>query len=189
MRTLLEVLPLSLPALLRPGEGSGAWTSAAAGAAAAAAAAAAGGPAHPGSISAAPPGAPAACGDSHAAAHDRGSAATVELRNAHSGYARGGAPRVCAAAPSGGGESGVAEGARDGRASSDEGLGVTEGPGAALGIAASGGSGSGARASGGRGPAVVLCGLRLPETLSPGLADLHDCQACPWWWWRALPAG
>ena len=180
MRTLLEVLPLSLPALLRPGEGSGAWTSAAAGAAAAAAAAAAGGPAHPGSMGAAPPGAPVASDDSHAAAHDRGTAAPIELQNAHSGYARGAGPPGGAAAPSGGEESGVAVGARDGRAGSDEGLGVREG------------SGSGARHCGVReaaaaarreqrpGPGRGAVGLRLPETLSPGLADLHDCQACPY---------
>ena len=179
MRTLLEVLPLSLPALLRPGEGSGAWTSAAAGAAAAAAAAAAGGPAHPRFTSAAPPGVPAACYDGHTAAHDRGTAGPAELQSAHGGNARGEGPPDGAAAPSGSEDSDTADGARGGRAGSDEGARVREGSGAALGIAASGGSGSGARASSGRGPAVVLCGLRLPETLSPGLADLHDCQACP----------
>ncbi len=142
MRTLLDVLPLSLPALLRPGEGSGAWTSAAAGAAAAAAAAAAGG-ASPTSPTAAP-------------AVDAGPGTDT----------RGG---------DGGGGGGGAPGARrpDERAAT----GKQSWPGGAAGMGRAGSGGAGPGGGGLRSPAVLLCGLRLPDTLAPGIADLQDSQA------------
>ncbi|KAK9833546.1 hypothetical protein WJX81_004057 [Elliptochloris bilobata] len=39
-----------------------------------------------------------------------------------------------------------------------------------------GGGSGGGRAGGSRSPTVLLCGLRLPDTLAPSLADLHSFQ-------------
>ncbi len=140
MRTLLDVLPLSLPALLRPGEGSGAWTSAAAGAAAAAAAAAAGG-AGPAPATAAPAG---------------------EL-----------GPGTDTRGGGGGGSGAPGAGMPGQRAAS----GKQGWPGGAAGMGRAGSGGAGSGGDGSRSPAVLLCGLRLPETLAPGIADLQDSQA------------